>query len=157
MITQIEAKELIEERKQRLIEDSVKFPLKGDKITIPIKACDKDIFFQFDVNNTPASNIRLSYQTRKDENIILIRIDINGSHQNPSKKRVPLEIFSDYNGSKILGTHVHIYTERFNDRWAIPIGRLLEDGTMDEYGILSYFYSLCTIIRPPIFEYGLPL
>jgi hypothetical protein len=157
MITQTEAKNLLEERKQRIIDDSVKFPHKGDKITIPIRSCDKDHLFLLDVNNTSATQIKLSYQTRKDENIILIRIDINGAHLNPYKKQVPLDVFNNFNGKRIIGTHVHLYTEKYNDKWAIPISVNFQEKNKTEFDILEYFYSLCTIIKPPVFEYGLAI
>jgi Family of unknown function (DUF6978) len=56
--------------------------------------------------------IRLSkyrFQTRGRQVIVLVRLDLNGApHTNPD-------------GSKIGGTHVHVYREGYEDRWASPI------------------------------------
>ena len=56
--------------------------------------------------------IRLSkykLQTRGRMIIVLVRLDINGApHTNPD-------------GQKLDGTHIHIYREGFEDKWAFPV------------------------------------
>lgn len=157
MITQEMARELISKHKQRIEDNIVKFPLKGERISVQLESADKALFFLLDVNNVSSVSSKLSYQTRIDEHIILIRVDINGSHRNPLKKIVPIPLFEAYNGTTIHGTHVHIYSEKYNDKWAVPIKALIGIELDDQIDILQHFYKICTIIRPPIFEYGLPL
>ena len=56
--------------------------------------------------------IRLSkyrFQTRGRQVIVLVRLDLNGApHTNPD-------------GNKIGGTHLHVYREGYEDRWASPV------------------------------------
>jgi len=154
LITQSEANYLINLNKQRVEESKIQFPFHGAKLSIPIESCDKKCMFIFDINNTSNTQIKLTYQTRNNESIILIRIDINGSHRNPFVSSTPLPQYKPYNGKQILETHIHYYTEGYKDSWAIPLADIMPD-LKHEYEILNYFYSVCSIIKPPVLEYGL--
>lgn len=53
------------------------------------------------------SKVRL--QTRARQIVVLVRLDIDGApHTNPD-------------GAKLAGTHVHLYREGYEDKWAQPI------------------------------------
>ena len=59
-----------------------------------------------------AGTIRLSklkYQTRGRKVIVLVRLDIDGSpHTNPD-------------GIILAGTHIHLYREGYEAKWAYPL------------------------------------
>jgi hypothetical protein len=59
---------------------------------------------------------KLRYQTRGPQIIVLVRLDIDGTpHTNPD-------------GEGLTGTHLHLYREGYDDKWAQPIdARLFPD------------------------------
>ncbi|MCD1653517.1 hypothetical protein K7J14_02240 [Treponema zuelzerae] len=152
MISQNEANYQLNIDKQRVDENIVQFPLKGSKVSVKIESFDKKLYFNLDVNNTPSTNSKITYQTRNLESVILVRLDINSAHRNPIVDNPPLPQFLPYNGMLIKGTHIHFYVENFFDSWAIPIEDMrFSNG---DYELLNYFYKISSIIKPPIFEYG---
>lgn len=153
MITQDEANYLLNLHKQRIDEKRVQFPLKGSKLSIQLESCDKKIYFLLDINNTPNLNSKITYQTRNTDSVVLVRLDINGAHRNPFVEKPPLPQFKPFNGESIVGTHIHFYVEKYKDSWAIPLSAINPD-LNDDYELLEYFYSISSIIKPPIFEYG---
>lgn len=84
-------------------------------------------------------SIRMSkkMQTRVRNCIVLVRLEINRSpHTNPD-------------GEMISGTHIHIYKEGYEDRWAYPLNT---DDFKDPSNIWQSFIdfcSYCNISNPP--------
>jgi hypothetical protein len=80
---------------------------------------------------------KLKLQNRVQSVVVLARLDVDGApHTNPD-------------GVRLSGTHVHLFREGFDDRWAHPVdpGRftLLSDpGTT-----FQEFCAFCNIESPP--------
>lgn len=52
---------------------------------------------------------KLKFQNRARKVIVLVRLDIDGApHTNPD-------------GQRLGGTHLHLYREGYEDRWAFPL------------------------------------
>jgi len=84
-----------------------------------------------------------SYQGRtRHSGIILMRLDINptGVHYNPD-------------GEKILGTHIHIYTEEHEMAMAIPF----DVNNKDLYQLCYTFFDRFNIIDKPKIKQQLTL
>jgi hypothetical protein len=78
---------------------------------------------------------KLKYQTRGRKVFVLARIDIDGApHTNP-------------NGDRIDGTHIHLYREGYEDRWAWPLDPGQFSNVTDSQTLLADFCRLCHIER----------
>lgn len=92
-------------------------------------------------NSIRLSKIRL--QTRARVIYPLARLDIDGApHTNPD-------------GGQIGGTHLHLYREGFEDRWAFPPGAGEFPRISDPAGALLDFCQFCKIQAVPV-QAGLP-
>jgi hypothetical protein len=126
-----EAKKLLYLEKIQNNDESYLYPneVKGGKLQIPLISIDKTETFIFNLNKKRL-NFGLTYQTRARGTIILARLDLGGFHTNPDRQRI---------GSP----HLHIYTERFGDGYAI-IPEWIKEG-MSEPEILNGFMKFCHI------------
>lgn len=111
-LTTEQAHELIEEIKKYAGEESFNFPdgIKNRSLIFEVVS-DTDNKYIINIDRKGIDRRGCTYQGRtKGDNCILMRLDINPSsiHINPS------------NGSKIQGSHLHIYTEEYDIREAIP-------------------------------------
>jgi hypothetical protein len=80
---------------------------------------------------------KLKFQNRVRTAIVLVRLDVDGApHTNPD-------------GSFLLGTHIHLFREGYDDRWAYSVDasvfRLLSDPGTTFHDFCSY----CKIESPP--------
>lgn len=118
MLTQQEADALIEALKDiQNVESVFSFPPPGDSKTIDLVSTDKKHEFIVDVNRK--GNVSISkectYQGRYRRDIPLLRLDVGGpKHTNPDGEELP-------------GTHLHIYRERYGDRYAIAVPEEIKD------------------------------
>jgi hypothetical protein len=86
---------------------------------------------------------KLKFQTRVRKIIVLARLDINGSaHTNPD-------------GAKMGGTHLHLYREGFEDKWAYPLDLREFPDTTNILQTLQDFCRRCRIVNIPPFQGGL--
>lgn len=86
---------------------------------------------------------KIKYQTRGRQIIVLARLDINGApHTNPD-------------GEKIVGTHLHIYKEGFDDKWAYPLDPEQFSNPADIGLTLENFCEFCNISGLPPYQIGL--
>lgn len=80
---------------------------------------------------------KLKYQTRGRKVIVLARIDIAGApHTNPD-------------GTRIDGTHLHVYREGYDDRWAFPLEAQRFTDPADPETALLDFCRFCNIVDAP--------
>jgi hypothetical protein len=108
MITQIEADALIAMRKNFVDSVTVSLPAGSDQ-SHELIGEDKREKFLLDLWRGTIRLSKLKFQNRGKKVIVLVRLDIKGSpHTNPD-------------GTKIEGTHFHVYREGFDDKWAYPI------------------------------------
>ncbi len=86
---------------------------------------------------------KVSLQTRVRSAVILVRLDIDSApHTNPD-------------GERISGTHLHVYREGFEDRWAKPLDpqHFSNPGNISQSFEDFCFY--CNIISKPPFQASL--
>src|SRR5574340_80017 len=105
MLTQTEADTLIAMRKIFVNPLIVSIPPSSDQ-THELIGDDKREPFLLDLWRGTIRLSKLKLQTRGRKVIVLVRLDVDGApHTNPD-------------GTKLSGTHLHIYRESYEDRWA---------------------------------------
>jgi hypothetical protein len=86
---------------------------------------------------------KLKFQTRGRKVIVLVRLDIDGApHTNPD-------------GERLSGTHIHLYREGYEDKWAFPVDGARFGNLADIYQAFQDFCSYCNIRDVPQFQAGL--
>src|SRR5579885_152718 len=107
MLTQAEADQLM-----KLAKHFVRGPA---TVTIPPGADDtfagpgeRETFF-LDVWRGTLRLTKLKFQNRVRTVVVLVRLDVDGApHTNPD-------------GQRLAGTHLHLFKEGYDDRWAYPV------------------------------------
>ncbi len=138
-ITQEEAKQLIDMIKKYIGNQGMEFPNTKGKLEFEVQGEKRGNNFVVNIERKGPDAKKFSYQGRsKNKNVILMRIDINetGVHQNPS-------------GEKIKGSHIHLYTEGYDTRIAIPINW----DHKDPFDACFEFFEKFHIVEPPKFVY----
>jgi len=80
---------------------------------------------------------KLKYQTRARTAVVLVRLDVDGApHTNPD-------------GVKFPGTHLHLFREGYDDKWAHPVDPKAFTLLADPGQILHDFCTFCKIESPP--------
>lgn len=123
---------------------SFEFPKASGKLEFEVLGERRTDEFVVNIDRKGINARGCTYQGRiKSNNIILIRLDVNptSKHVNPST------------GEKISGTHLHIYTEEYETREAIPFD--VED--KDLYNTCYTFFEKFNIIETPILVQQLEL
>lgn len=83
---------------------------------------------------------KLKYQARGRKVIVLVRLDIDGApHTNPD-------------GTRLEGTHIHLYRENFEDKWAFPVDSEQFPNPLDIQHALEDFCRYCNIRNAPTFQ-----
>lgn len=98
-----EAIELINLLKNICNNKTLKLPNHGEKMEFDVKSINNDKSFIININHKNIDINKYTFQSRTAiNNIPLLRLDVspNGIHMNPD-------------GSKIYGTHLHIYSEEY--------------------------------------------
>lgn len=109
MLSQNEADALITMRKTFLNPNDRISLLPGSDESYDLLGEDRHERFIFDVLRGTLRLSKVKYQTRGRKIFVLVRLDIGGApHTNPD-------------GNKIGGTHIHLYKEGFEDKWAYPL------------------------------------
>jgi hypothetical protein len=114
MLTQVEADSLIASLKKLLLSKKLyKFPDPGGKSSLECKDGNNNRYI-IDVARGRIKFNKVTYQTRYNKSLILIRVDIDGPpHDNP-------------NGEEIPCPHIHIYREGYDDKWLILLTNILK-------------------------------
>lgn len=115
------------------------FPSLGGKIEIELSSTDKKEDFLLDVWRSHIDLTRTKFQNRARNTIPLVRLDINSApHKNPD-------------GEQLAGTHLHIYKEGYNDKFAYSLpGEFTDCKSPGDF--LEKFMDYCHIIKKPIIE-----
>ena len=132
MLSQEEAKLLI--NMSKIIEKprSIKFPLQGEQREMKVISSDGKIPFILDVNRGQIKISKCVYQNRYRKDIILLRLCIDSSkHTNPD-------------GEDMGGTHLHVYREGYGDKWAFSLPVEFSDD-MDLITKFFEFLDYCNI------------
>jgi hypothetical protein len=118
------------------------YPRQGETLHIPLISADGTEKFTLDVAEHKIVLSKQKMQTRARKTIVLARLEINGApHTNP-------------NGERISGSHLHIYKEGYDDKFAIPLSETVfkSASTLSDY--LYIFEDFCKIIDKPNIQLG---
>lgn len=142
-LTQSEADALIAMEKVRTNDLSYDYPNAGGKLTIGLASRDGHERFLLDISRRRIDLAKGTYQNRAKQCIPLVRLDFGGPpHTNPDGEVVPTP-------------HIHIYREKFGDKWAQPLPPDRFPAGIDAWELLQNFYAFCSIVQPPVIERGL--
>jgi hypothetical protein len=99
--------------------------------------------FILDLARGRRKSIKLKFQTRARKIVILVRLDLNSApHTNPD-------------GSKVDGSHLHIFREGFGDRWAQSIDPKRFSDPSDLTTSFREFCGFCRIANLPAIQESL--
>ena len=142
-MTTEKAKELIELEKiaeeETLEIDLSENPL---KLRIPLISLNRDHFFYFDLYRKNGIRMKMNYQNRYQNKLILVRIDIGKtlSHTNPD-------------GTVIIGSHIHYHDEIHFDRIAYPLPTGILSDVSDLRVSIVDFMRLINVNPIPMINY----
>jgi len=150
-LTQEESDKLFKLKKKIFSEFQLIFPSSGDKLTIECYSENKRYQFQADINRRGYIKPKLGFMNRYNKVVILRRMDIIGPpHTNPPEA-IGLDLFDEFANTEIPCPHLHFYIEGFNDKWALPLEKVVEISITDEdspYDIMLKFFNYCNIEEP---------
>ncbi len=105
--------------------------------TYELASSDGKEEFQIDVWRGTLRLSKLKFQNRVRKAIILVRLDIGGApHTNPDGTRLP-------------GTHIHIFREGYDDKWAQRVDTARFTAVTDAGKTFQQFCAFCKIESPP--------
>lgn len=137
VLTTEEAEALIAEMKKYLEQASLEFPtFKNRKLSFDVIGERRENEFIINIYKRRLNPNGCTWQGRvKRDNTVLLRLDVSptGKHINPGTDE------------EIIGTHLHIYTEEYEDRYAIPF----DTGNRDLYQITMDFFERFHVVEPP--------
>ena len=137
-LTQNEADMLIEMLKESM-EKVVKFPISKGKVEFEARGQDKKDTFIVNISRKGINSQGASYQGRHPRSgEILLRLDIN-----------PTAVHLNPDGEKIEGSHIHIYSEEFGARFAMPFDT--EDKNLRD--LCMEFFDRFNLIEQPEIDY----
>ena len=115
-LTQAEADMLLHMLKEFLDSEPLQFtktqPMNYDRL---LHSADRREQFVLSIERGRLNRIRLKYQTRARQVIVLARLELNGpAHHNPPES-------PHRPGQRIAGPHMHLYRENFGDRIAYEL------------------------------------
>lgn len=139
MLTQAEADILIAMAKIFADARAIAIPPGVDDTRELIGADPKERFL-LDIWRSTFRLSKFRLQTRGRQIIVLVRLDIGGApHTNPDGTRLP-------------GTHLHIYREGYEDKWAQPIDPARFRDLADIRLAFEDFCGVCNIAGIPPFQ-----
>jgi len=143
-LTQKEADMLISMLKES-VEKDIEFPTSKGRVEFDaVDSVDKKEKFIVNISRKGINSQAVSYQGRHPRTgEILLRLDINPNtfHRNPSS------------GEKVVGNHIHFYTEEFGIKEAIPFD--LEGKNF--YDLCMEFFKEFNLVDAPRVRYIEPL
>jgi hypothetical protein len=139
MLTQSEADALILMAKSFEGSAPISIPPGADE-THDLIGADRHERFLLDIWRGKIRLSKLKCQTRGRKVIVLVRLDVDGApHTNPD-------------GSQLPGTHLHLYKEGYDDKWANPIDPTRFGKLGDVQQTLRDFCAYCNIDNLPPFQ-----
>ena len=105
--------------------------------TYELAALDDRERFLLDIWRGTLRLSKLKFQNRVRTVVVLVRLDVDGApHTNPD-------------GQTLSGTHIHLFREGFDDKWALPVDSKAFTLLSDPGTTFQEFCSLCKIESPP--------
>lgn len=142
-LTQAEAEELLNMLKYSLIRE-ITFPEKGNATEFNVKGSSSKDLFAIRIYRGRINNNKYEIGARiKKNGILLLELHINPGkpHQNPD-------------GTKLVGSHWHIYTEEFYRSLAFPADDIESNNFVNN---TIYFLERFNVIEKPDIHYQLEL
>ena len=142
MLTQTEADRLIAMGK-RFRHRGVLHIGPGTDNSYELLGHDKKETFLLDIWQGTIRLSKMRLQNRARTVYVLVRLDVNGPpHTNPD-------------GEKIGGTHIHVYREGFESKWACPLNSEEFPDVADNIRLLRDFCRRCNVVDTPDVQRGL--
>jgi hypothetical protein len=109
-LTQKEADMLIDMLKKTAVNE-IAFPDSKGRVEFDVFGDRREDIFAVNISRKGINANGASYQGRtRSKGIILMRLDVN-----------PTAIHINPDGEKITGTHLHVYTEKYGESFAVPL------------------------------------
>lgn len=141
MLSQAEADALIAMAKTFAEQSAISIPPGTDETRGLIGAAPKERFL-LDIWRGTLRLSKYRYQTRGRQVFVLVRLCIDGAPQtNPD-------------GTRLTGSHLHVYREGYDDKWAQPLDASRFSDPTDIARTLEDFCSYCNIQGLPPFQAG---
>lgn len=139
MLTQADADNLI--AMQKTFEDRSPISMHpGADYSRVLIGADLHERFLMDVWRGTVRISKARLQTRARKVVVLVRVDVNGApHTNPD-------------GTILNGTHIHIYREGYEARWAYPLNRSSFVDPIDNPRLVGDFCQYCNVVDIPRFQ-----
>lgn len=139
MLTQVEANKLIVMQKSFLDTAAISLPPGSDE-TRELLGFDPKERFLLDLSRGTIRLSKVKFQTRGRSVIVLVRLDLDGSpHTNPD-------------GTQVGRTHLHVYREGYDDKWAVPLDPTVFANLLDVEDTFKRFCEYCNITALPNFQ-----
>jgi hypothetical protein len=139
-VPQDEANRLIDAEKLYTGPDLIQYPGASSGVDLPCESINGPEEFQLSVFRGKIDLRKVSHNLRVRTSIILLRLEINASpHENPD-------------GTKVSGTHLHVYQEGYHDAWAYELSDDDFPNTDDLRLTLRDFMDYSNITGPPNIE-----
>lgn len=140
MLTQAEAEQLIQMVKHFVNAPAVISIPPGADDTYELAGPNDREKFLLDVWRGTLRLTKLRFQDRVRTVVVLVRLDVDGApHSNPD-------------GQRLAGTHLHIFREGFDDKWAYPVEPTVFTLLSDPGTTFQEFCAFCKIESPPPFQ-----
>ena len=115
---------------------SISIPPGGDETYELSSLNDRENFF-LDVWRGTLRLTKLKFQNRVRTVVVLVRLDVDGApHTNPD-------------GQRLSGTHLHLFREGYDDRWAHPVDPSAFTLLSDPGTTFQEFCAFCKVESPP--------
>lgn len=99
--------------------------------------------FVLDLGRGRRKATKLKYQTRGRVHLVLARLDVDGApHTNPD-------------GNTMGGTHLHLFREGWDDRWAVAVDPGDFSDLSEQSQALGDFCRFCRVIDIPMMQTGM--
>lgn len=142
-LTQEEAEYLLKMLKKSLIEE-ITFPERGNSVEFDVIGSEKKDLFTTRIYRGKINSTKYEISARiKKDGIMLLEL-----HVNPGKTHV------NPDGEKIIGSHWHIYSEKYGRKQAFPADDIHSDHFVDN---TLLFMEKFNIIEKPSINYQLEL
>lgn len=136
-ISQAEADRLLNMVKHSLVSE-VKFPLKGKDTEFNVAGDKKHDTFAINIFRGKINPLKYNIGARIIKNgIMLLELHIN-----------PSNIHTNPNGEKIIGSHWHIYSEKYGRLWAFPAENFYSEQFVEN--TIAFLDKFHVVKRPKI-------
>jgi hypothetical protein len=137
MLTQAEADQFMQMAKHFVRPPATITIPPGADDTYEIAGPDDRETFLLDVWRGTLRLSKLKFQNRVRTAIVLVRLDVDGApHTNPD-------------GQRFSGTHIHLFKEGYDDKWAYPVDPKVFPLLSDPGKAFHDFCGFCKIESPP--------